>query len=304
MSDAESNRTRAVPDDRRPAADEIVRAEHRRVLFAFDFDETFAPNTTDALLRSLDVDPERFRAEKIEPLVDDGWDERLAEATALVDLSASLAEPITEATFARVAAELELYPGVTDLFDRLRDEVASVADDIDVEFHLITAGFVHVPEATVIAGEFASIRGGHWHFDHETGGITTPMNTLGHDAKVRHLQALAKGLDDVRSTAPTDVDADIPERDWHAPFEQIVFVGDGDSDLPCFGFLARHAGTAIAVRQRPFDDWESRPGMRRGRRVATLVASDYRPDSPLSRALSLAARRAAMWVELVATADR
>lgn len=281
----------------------VLRALHRRVAFVFDFDETLAPNTTNALLRTIGLDPEEFRAARIEPLLAENWEERLAEAHALVQYSRSAEEPITRSLFEAVGKELDLYPGVTEMFDSVTEAVHQIEPDVDVEFHLITAGFVNVPSATPIADRFASIIGGHWAFDSED-AIVAPKNTVGHYAKVRHLLALAKGLNTIRSDDDHDVDRYVPESDWHVPFEQIVFVGDGDSDLPAFDLLESRSGTAIAVFQAgSAEDWESRTDMRDGRQVACLAQSDFSDGSPLMAALTAAGQRAALWTRILGAAS-
>ena len=160
----------------------VLRALHRRVAYVFDFDETLGPNTTDALLDHVGVDPERFRHDRVQPRVEEGWEQRLAEASALAELSRSLDQPITDETFAEVADKLELYDGVEGAFDTLAGAVHDIEPDIEVEFHLITAGFIHIPAATSIAHRFASIIGGHWAFG-EDGAILQPKSTVGHYAK-------------------------------------------------------------------------------------------------------------------------
>lgn len=281
--------------------DRVLRALHRRVVFVFDFDETFAPRTTDALLEHLGVDPDEFDRTQVKPLVENGWNQRLAEAAALVELSQSDAGPITDDTFSAVADGLQLYPGVVELFDRLRSAVHDVSPESEVEFYLITAGFVEVPQHTSIAHEFTQILGGRWAFA-DDGAIRAPKTTLGHYAKVRHLMAIAKGLDSVRSDRDHDIDREIPESEWHVPYEQMIFVGDGDSDLPGFDFMESHSGTAVAVYQaKDQRSWESRADMRRGRQVVALAKSDYSDGSPLLDVLTSAGRRAGLWIEMIAT---
>ncbi len=282
------------------AAEEVFRAIHPRVAVVFDFDETLAPRTTDVLLEHLGVDPDEFEEEVVRPRVDDGWEERLAEAQGLVELSES-GRPITAETFAEVAQALELYPGVEDMFDAVTDAVHEIEDDLDVEFHVITAGFVEVPEATGIADRFDSIIGGRWAFD-DRGCILTPKSTVGHYDKVRHLLALAKGLPSIQSDRADDVNADIDETEWHVSFEQMVFVGDGDSDMPSFDLMESRGGVAIAVRQAEEESsWESRDSMRDGRQVVSLVESDFSEGSPLLTALCASAQRAALWVRALRT---
>lgn len=286
----------------RPDRD-VLRALHRRVVLVFDFDETLASRTTDALVEHLGLDVDEFSRE-VQAMVDDGWEKRFAEAHRLAHISDSDRGPITADTFRAVAEKLPLYDGVTEMFDRVRAAVHDVADDIDVEFHLVTAGFAEVPQATTIADRFDSIIGGHWHFD-EHGAIVTPKSTVGHYDKVRYLKAIAKGIDSVHAGRALDIDADVDETEWHVPYEQMIFVADGDSDLPSFDFMESNAGTAIAVRQtRDPAAWENRGAMREGRRVLTLLPSNYEEGSPLLRALCAAARRAALWITILETAER
>ncbi len=279
----------------------VLRALHPRIALVFDFDETLAPNTTNALIRHLGLEPEEWRETHVAPRVEDGWETRLAEAAGLIELSAGDNGPITAETFEAVAAELELYPGVTELFDHVTDAVAATEPDIDIEFHVLTAGFVNIPSATSIADRFTSIIGGHWAFDAD-GGLAFPKSTVGHYAKVRHLLALAKGIDSVDAERANDVLRYIPEDEWHCPFEQMVFVGDGDSDLPAFDLMHGRAGTAIGVRQATRDEsWESREYMRDGQQVAALAETDFRPGSPLLSVICGSAKRAALWIQVLRT---
>ncbi len=283
---------------------QVLRPVHRRVAFVFDFDRTLADRTTDSLLRHVGIEPDDFARGHVTPRVEEGWSERLAEARGLVELSRSEAGPITRDTFGEVAGKLQLYPGVPEVFDRLRNAVASVEPSLDVEFHLLTAGFVEVPSATAVADEFTSMVGCRWAFD-EDGMIAWPATNVGHYEKVRHLLVLAKGLDSVAADRPWDVDRHIPEDEWHVPFEQVVYVGDGDSDLPVYDFMESHAGVAIGVHTGPSpSSWDALPNMHQGRRIAALHEANYEAGTPLMRALELAAERAANRVQLLLTTPR
>lgn len=264
-----------------------------------DFDETLAPRSNDVVLTHLGVDPDEFQRSVVQPRVDDGWDPGFAQLQGLLDISHSERGPVTRDTFEEVGRDLELYPGVPEMFSRLRRAVDGIAD-VDVEFHLLTAGMTEIPAATTIADEFTSMLGGAWAFD-DDGRIFAIKRMVGHYDKVRHLKALAKGLDSISATAERDIDRHIPEREWYVPFEQMVFVGDGDSDLPAFDFMQDRAGTAIAVHQATDGtEWESRGLMREGREVVALVTSDFSEGSPGLAVLTAAVRRAAYWVATVA----
>ena len=58
-----------------------------RLAVVFDFDETLAPDTFALLLEDLGLDADTFKQERVQPLVDDGWDKYIARAYCLVEES-------------------------------------------------------------------------------------------------------------------------------------------------------------------------------------------------------------------------
>lgn len=68
---------------------------HDRIAVVFDFDLTLGEGSVDVLLRNLDVEPERFRRECVQPLKDGGWDHALARFKALIDLSEARGGAVT-----------------------------------------------------------------------------------------------------------------------------------------------------------------------------------------------------------------
>ena len=62
-----------------------TRGSHNRIVVVFDFDRTLCAGTIDALLGALGVEDLRhWREERLQAIVDDGWDEILAKADLLV----------------------------------------------------------------------------------------------------------------------------------------------------------------------------------------------------------------------------
>lgn len=98
-----------------------------------------------------------------------------------------------------------------------------------------------------------------------------------------------------------DIDRDNPEEDWHVPFEQMIYVGDGDRDLPALDFMECHAATANGVHRAGSPDrWSAQENMRNGRE-ATVLKANHEPESGLATALETAGRRAAPWTRLLRT---
>ena len=261
---------------------------YNRIALVFDFDETLAPGTLDILLESLGHDPQTFRQERIQTLMDDGWEEILARGYALIEDSKARDDKITADYFAKIGQDFDLFDGVESMFDHVRDWSTAIIDDIEVEFYMLTAGFVEIPQATSIAKEFNAIWGGAFHFN-EQNEIVAVKRIVTHPEKVRYILQLAKGLGTEGANSPSDVYKDIPEEDWHVPLSQIIYVGDGSSDMPAFSLMNERRGLAIGVfGADKAEDWEGFENMDAHRRVQNLAPADYSEGSELMESLQLA----------------
>lgn len=259
-----------------------------RIALVFDFDETLAPDTFSALLEHLDIDPEWFATELVDPRADDGWDHEQARMYSLLEETKRRNVTITPDTFKEVGEKLELYPEVETMFERVRKFATDVAEDIEVEFYLLTAGMLEIPKATSIADNFRMMWGGEIHFNDE-GEYDFIKRTVDYPDKSRYLLKLCKGLNIDNQEVSNEVFKDKPDDEWHVPINQIVFVGDGASDMPAFSFMYENDGLAIGVFQaESVDEWDGYEDMREDRRVQNLAPSNYEEDSELMQSLRFA----------------
>jgi hypothetical protein len=267
-----------------------TKAFHNRLAVIFDFDDTLAPVSTHALLKHYGIDPEAFGRESIQPLKDAGWDEKLAEFYCLIRESKSRRNrPITREFLAEVGRGIEPFEGVPEMFGRLRACVQRQIPDAELEFYLLSCGFVDLERAVSFASEFKQIWGSEFAFN-DLGEVEFPKQILTHPEKVRYILQLSKGLGLEGQNRPLDVYRDVPDEQLHVPLNQVVYVGDGESDLPAFGLLDKYGGKAIGVYKPGAQpkDWPGHKGMRKGLQVQNLAPADYREDGELMKSLILA----------------
>lgn len=275
-----------------PAAGNTRRA-FSRVALIFDFDDTLAEDTLDAMLRGLDQDPQRFRAEHVKPKVDDGWDPVPARFKALIDLSRRLNAPITEQSLRRVGEQCKVFPGVPEMFGRLRKAAREVVDDVEVEFHILSSGIAEIIRGAPIASEFNSIAAGEFSHD-EQGRIDFVKRSISHVEKTRYCYAIARGdaaIEDVGSR-PVDLHSPVPDDETHVPFTQLIYTGDGTSDVPVFSLMQDRGGTAIGVVKpdaKP-EEWDTSEQIGPGSRVANVTPADYRDGGEMFQSLHHAVR--------------
>lgn len=262
-----------------------------RVAIAFDFDDTLAPDTFDLLIKDLDLDPKTFREERYDPLKQDGWDGIPARFHALSQAANSHDDPskrFTKEYLQNFGQQLQLFPGVTDLFDNLRKQVKEISSDVEIEFYLITSGFVEIARACSIADQFTAMWGCDLHYD-ENGVAAGVKHTITHAEKTRYLYYLSRGIESHSENDLLFVYEDVSPEQLHIPLDQVIYVGDGTSDLPCFRVMNQERGIAFGVYpEGSAQDWKQQYSVSPGQRISALAPANYEEGSMLVRALEFA----------------
>lgn len=260
-----------------------------RIALAFDFDDTLVPDTVDSLLESCDIDSQAFRQERIQPLIDNGWEPILARFYSLIQESKRRDKnKITKDYIAKFGQELAPFDGVPEMFKRLRQSAKAIVPDIEVEFYLITCGMVEIARHTCIAPEFTAMWGCEFSYNEE-GEIEFVKQLVSHTEKTRYLFQLAKGIHNTNQDGQMFVYRDVSPEELHVPLTQVIYVGDGASDIPCFSLMNEENGVAIGVyKGSTVQDWNREVKLSASQRVANIAEADYREDSELMRSLTLA----------------
>jgi hypothetical protein len=153
-----------------------------------------------------------------------------------------------------------------------------------------------VIEASPIAGELSGIFACACHF--EDGHVRGPKKVVTYAEKAHYLQQLAHGLSEHRGN-PADPYIDVPESELYIPPSQIIFVGDGASDMPAFAYAKDKGGIAIGVYESDeAADWDVLDKVQGSHRVDNLAPADFRAGSELMRSLELAVASVARRVAL------
>jgi hypothetical protein len=140
--------------------------------------------------------------------------------------------------------------------------------------------------------------GSEFYFNKE-GHAEFARQLITHPEKVRYLIQLAKGLGSEGPNGPSDVYRSVDADDWHVPFDQMIYVGDGISDMPAFSLMNEHGGLALGVVDRDrVDEWEGYDKAHAGRRVQNLAKADYTEGSELMQSLENAVKSIAHLVTI------
>ncbi len=261
------------------------------IALVFDFDDTLAPDSTSGFLQDIGVDVPAFWHEQVGPLLErEDWDPVPAYLYQMLALSrAGRHGPITRDRLCDWGRRLPLHDGVTTLFDRLRTRLHQAHPTVQLEFYLISSGIGDVLRATPIADAFSDIWASEFHYGAD-GAIEFPRRVVSFTDKTRYLFHIQKGIIGPESrNKPFEVNRKVDPDKLRVPFEQMIFVGDGYTDIPCFSLIRRSGGVAFGV-------WDPRHKEKRSRawgfiedgRVSNLNHARFGEDAELYQLLEAA----------------
>jgi hypothetical protein len=269
------------------------------IAIIFDFDDTLAPDSTTGFLKSMDVDIQFFWKQQVQGLIDQDWDPIPAYLYQMIELSKSgTVPPITIESMAAFAKTIRYYEGVESIFERLRAHVKKINPLINLEFYLVSSGIGAILRHTSIARHFQDIWACDFAYDVH-GAIHFPQRIVSFTDKTRYIFHIAKGIFGERSRGlPFAVNRKVENQDLRVPCSQMIFVGDGYTDIPCFSLIRKGNGIAIGVYDmNNTDKWGRAWGFIEQQRVSTLVPADYSEKSALSNSLMMAVDAMAKRIE-------
>jgi phosphoserine phosphatase len=261
-----------------------------RLAIVFDFDETLAPDTFSLLLKDMDLDVDTFKQERVKPLIEQGWDKYIARAYCLVEESKRRknGDKVTKSRLAKVGKELKPFNGVPEMFERLRQCAHNIIEDVSVEFYLISGGFIEMAHNTSIASNFKAMWGCRFHYG-EDGEIKFIKQQMTNTEKTSYLYYLSKGMDAEKEKDLMFAYSNVSDGKLRIPLTQVVYVGDGASDAPCFAVINQNGGIGIGLyKNGDTKKWSEQEKINVNQRVGNIAPPDYRENSELMQSLTLA----------------
>ena len=176
------------------------------------------------------------------------------------------------------------------MFQDLRS--AAAYRDISVEFYVISGGLQALGEGSEFVQQFFSgFYGCLLGEDPVTGLVTDIKRCVTFTEKTRFLFEICKGItQDQSASSPFAVNQLVPVETRPIPFRNMIYVGDGLTDIPCFSLVEAGGGVAFGVYKRD-EDQSAKQSFQRlleTRRVRSLYSPDYTTGGDLGTMLRAA----------------
>ena len=230
----------------------------------YNFDGTLAPGNLqeNSFIPDIGMDKQDFWSEVNRLSQESQADGILMYMFLMLDRAKAAKVPVRRDDFTERGADVEFFNGVADWFDRIT--AYGIATNVDVEHYIVSSGNAEIIEGTMIAKYFRQIYGSKFMYD-ENGAACWPALAINFTTKTQFLFRINKGAHDLSDNH--DINQFVPMKDRPVPFENMVYIGDGETDVPCFRLVKDLGGLSVAV---------FKPNTRNARSKAEQFATDGR----------------------------
>ena len=176
--------------------------------------------------------------------------------------------------FVELGKDLEFYEGVESWFKRI-DEY-SKENNVIVEHYIISSGLKEIIEGSSINNNFKDVFACEFFYD-GSGVACWPKNVVNYTTKTQFLFRVNKGVLDLSND--DDLNKYTADNEREIPFRNMIYIGDGLTDVPCMKLVKVNGGISIAVynkrRNRIVKD------LINDNRVNFIEKADYKENSEL-----------------------
>lgn len=262
-----------------------------RAAIAYDFDGTLAPGNMQehSFIPQLGIAKEAFWAEANALARENDMDEILAYMELMLKKSKEKGIPILRQEFVNYGKYITFFPGIEDYFDRIN--AYAMERDVQLDHHIISSGLREFISGTPIARHFRNIFASGFKYN-KRGIADWAALAINYTNKTQYLFRINKGIDNAYDNKL--INKHIPEHLKPIPFSRMIYIGDGETDVPAMKMLKYQGGATIAVYNPDAIVAEGNPPPRqlcqdliRQNRVDYIAPTDYTEGSPLYRTICL-----------------
>ncbi len=288
-------------DEARPSANKVVKAKTARksakpaatkgfdkktIALVYDFDGTLSPKPMQeyAFLPKIGVDANAFWAESNRIAKEQGADPLITYMHLMYKKAKERGVRIDREDLVAQGRDIDFYPGVAEWFDEITEYVRIRAENtgVDVRHYLISSGLTEIVEGTSIYKKFHNVFASEYWF--EAYDLPYPKRVITDTGKTQYLFRINKGIENLGQS----INHHMPEDLRPIPFSNMIYFGDGDTDVPSMAVVRKSGGFAVAVhppgKTREAEKAKDKcVGLLKAQRVDFFATADYRRGSDLFR---------------------
>jgi len=254
-----------------------------RLAIAYDFDGTLAPGNIQEhqFIPDIGMKKKDFWKEVDKIAKDKQADENLVYMYLMLKKAKNAEVKVRKKDFKDKGKTIPLFEGVKTWFNRINKYAKE--KNVIIEHYIISSGNSELIAGTSIAKYFKKIFASSYLFDHH-GIASWPALMVNYTNKTQFLFRINKGVLNVHDKK--GVNKFIPDEERPIPFKNIVFIGDGETDIPCFRLVSEKGGLSIAIYKPKSSKAKlTAKQLKRDGRVNCYFSANYSQGKPLEKTI-------------------
>lgn len=256
------------------------------IALVYDFDGTLSPQPMQeyTVLPELGEDPVQFWKECTYEATQHKADSMLTYMRLLIEKMESHKSHLGRKTLRNLAQDIQYFPGVETWFERINAHVKEKAGGkIKVQHYIISAGLKEILDGITIRQYFKEMFASEYYFDqHDVAKFPTVV--INDTSKTQYLFRINKGITDINQS----INDYMPEYARPIPFSNMIYIGDGQTDVPCMTVTKNNGGYALAVHKpNNASSIDVCRELARGNRIDYYAPANYEAGKVLERRVKL-----------------
>ena len=252
-----------------------------QMAICYDFDGTLSPKNMQeyGFMKKLQTTPLKFWAKSNKVAKENFADTNAAYMKLMIEEANKKGVPFTKNAFLEYGASVKFYKGVEGWFERINEY--GKRHGVKVRHFIISSGLREIIKKTAIGKYFEEVFASSYMYDKQ-GNPIWPANVVNYTSKTQYLFRINKGCLDINDNIK--VNARIEKDKREIPFENMVFIGDGETDIPAMKVLRSHGGHSVAVyNPKKVEKQAIAKKLINDNRVNIITPADYRENQIIDK---------------------
>lgn len=217
------------------------------VALMYDFDKTLCTKDMQeyTFIPNVGMTAQDFWRESNSLTKEKKMDRILAYMRVMLETAHAAKQSIRRDEFVKLGKDLEFYPGIECWFQRINRIGGDLG--VKVEHFIISSGLKEIIEGSRIYKNFREVFACEFLYD-ENDVACWPKNVVNYTTKTQFLYRINKGVLDISND--DDLNKYTSEDERPVPFRNMIYIGDGLTDVPCMKLVKANGGYSIAVYQK------------------------------------------------------
>lgn len=251
------------------------------VALIYDFDGTLSPGNMQefGFIQAIGKDSNAFWGKNKKLSVDNDASGILCYMYLMLQAAQAESISLSRDSFRNFGKDVDLFKGVKEWFALINSYGKSVG--VNIEHYINSSGLAEMIEGTSIFKEFKKIYACSYLYDID-GKAVWPAVAVDYTAKTQFLFKINKGIEEVSDNLK--INQHIPEKDRRVPFSNMIYFGDGETDIPCMKLVKDQGGHSIAVyKPGSSKKKQTAENLIRENRVNFVCSADYSENKEMHK---------------------